>query len=96
MTPTPRLPLSYTRYLEAITEVKVRERERERERERFLWLCGILIPVVKCLECKKTSNTFDPLLDISLDIKNCSSLGKALQKSIQSDTLEGDNSYACP
>lgn len=51
---------------------------------------------VRCLECKKTSNTFDPLLDINLDIKNCPSLTKALQRSIQSDTLEGDNSYACP
>lgn len=42
------------------------------------------------------SNTFDPLLDMNLDIKNCPSLLKALQRSIQSDTLEGDNCYACP
>ena len=51
---------------------------------------------VKCMECMKTSNTYDPLLDINLDIKSCSSLIKALQKSIQSDILEGDNCYACP
>ena len=52
--------------------------------------------LVKCLECMKTSNTFDPLLDINLDIKNCPSLSRALQKSTLSDTLEGDNCYACP
>ena len=59
-----------------------------------LYVC--VFPPVKCLECLKTSDTFDPLLDVSLDIKNCNSLTRALQKSTQVDTLENDNSYACP
>jgi len=44
----------------------------------------------------KTSDTFDPLLDISLDIKNCQSLSKALQKSTKPDLLDEENKYACP
>ena len=57
----------------------------------------LLFPfAVKCLHCMKTSNTYDPLLDISLDIKGCTSLTKALQKSIKADMLDGDNKYACP
>lgn len=51
---------------------------------------------VKCMSCHKTSDTFDPLLDISLDIKNCPTLIKALQRSIKADLLDGENKYACP
>jgi ubiquitin carboxyl-terminal hydrolase 36/42 len=51
---------------------------------------------VKCLVCNKTSNTFDPLLDINLDIKGCSSILQALSRSIKVDSLDGDNKYACP
>lgn len=29
---------------------------------------------VQCLRCKERSNTYDPLLDISLDIKVCTFL----------------------
>lgn len=53
-------------------------------------------PSVKCLDCSKMSNTFDPLLDISVDIKSSSSLTKALHHYIKPDLLEGDNCYACP
>ena len=51
---------------------------------------------VKCLECHRTSNTYDPLLDVSLDIKGCSSLIQALQRSIKPDLLDKENKYACP
>ena len=42
------------------------------------------------------SDTFDPLLDISVDIKSSPTLQKALHHYIKPDILEGDNSYACP
>ncbi|XP_019853089.1 PREDICTED: ubiquitin carboxyl-terminal hydrolase 36-like [Amphimedon queenslandica] len=51
---------------------------------------------VKCLKCKRFSNTYDPLLDISLDIKGCPSLQKALFSSIKPDLLDEENKYACP
>ncbi|KAL5474041.1 hypothetical protein EMCRGX_G028614 [Ephydatia muelleri] len=51
---------------------------------------------VVCLECKKVSDTYDPLLDISLDINFSSTLTKALQHSTKADLLSGNNRYACP
>lgn len=51
---------------------------------------------VKCLKCKRTSNTYDPLLDISLDIKGFPTLQKALSSSIKPDLLDEENKYACP
>lgn len=51
---------------------------------------------VKCLECMKHSDTFDPMLDLSLDIKTCPSIEKALHKAIHPDVLDGSNQYACP
>ena len=51
---------------------------------------------VKCLDCTKMSDTFDPLLDISVDIKTSQTLLKALHHYIKPDLLDGDNSYACP
>ena len=44
----------------------------------------------------KHSDTFDPMLDLSLDIKTCPSIEKALQKAIHPDVLDGPNQYACP
>ena len=58
--------------------------------------CHYFSFLVKCLACSKMSDTFDPLLDISVDIKNSPTLHKALQHYIKPDLLEGDNSYACP
>lgn len=59
-----------------------------------LHLCAC--STVKCMACAKVSDTFDPLLDISVDIKNSTTLNKALLHYIKPDLLEGDNSYACP
>ena len=53
-------------------------------------------PTVRCTKCMKTSETFDPLLDLSLDIKSCNSLLQALQKFTKPDMLDGENQYACP
>ena len=59
-------------------------------------VCIVLINVVKCLKCWNTSDTYDPLLDISVETKNCPTLSKALKKITKPDMLDGDNKYSCP
>ncbi|KAL9955427.1 hypothetical protein ACROYT_G036754 [Oculina patagonica] len=51
---------------------------------------------VRCLKCKNNSNTFDPLMDIMLDIKHVPSVEKALQRSVKMELLDGENLYMCP
>lgn len=51
---------------------------------------------VRCLKCKNNSNTFDPLMDIMLDIKHVPSVEKALQRSVKQELLDGENLYMCP
>ena len=48
-----------------------------------------------CLRCKHRSNTYDPLLDISLDIKNVNSLQEAFEQFVAPDKLDMDNAYRC-
>jgi len=57
---------------------------------------GYLQSQVKCLECSYTSNTFEFFLDLSLEIKGCNSLDKALQKFTSVEKLDKDNKYKCP
>ena len=56
----------------------------------------LFVNVEKCLKCWNTSDTYDPLLDISVETKNCPTLGKALKKITKPDMLDGDNKYSCP
>lgn len=56
---------------------------------------GFLRSQVVCLKCKHRSNTYDPLLDISLDIKNVDSIERALQLFVAPDKLDMDNAYKC-
>ena len=51
---------------------------------------------VQCLECNSNSDTFDYFMDFMMDIKNASSLEKALEKYIQPEILQQDNAYKCP
>lgn len=51
---------------------------------------------VICMRCKKTSNTYDHFMDLILDIKNASSLEKALEKFVEPELLQNDNAYKCP
>lgn len=52
---------------------------------------------VTCLRCKEKSNTYDHFMDFILDIKqNVLSLEKALEKFIQPELLQNENSYKCP
>jgi len=56
---------------------------------------GYLQSQVKCLECKYNSNTFDPCLDLSLDIKGCDSVKRALELFIKPELLSKGNKYKC-
>uniref|UniRef100_A0A3B3D5Q3 Ubiquitin carboxyl-terminal hydrolase n=1 Tax=Oryzias melastigma TaxID=30732 RepID=A0A3B3D5Q3_ORYME len=50
---------------------------------------------VKCLSCKAVSDTFDPFLDITLEIKMAPSVSKALEQFVKPEQLDGENAYKC-
>ena len=58
---------------------------------------GYLRSRVKCRHCKAVSDTFDPFLDISLDInkQGCSDLRKCLEYFVTPEILQGDDCYKC-
>ncbi|KAJ1944355.1 hypothetical protein FBU59_002621, partial [Linderina macrospora] len=56
---------------------------------------GYLQSQVTCSKCDHDSNTFDPLLDISLDIQSGSSLTKALRAFTRPEHLVKANRYKC-
>ncbi|KAK3529026.1 hypothetical protein QTP70_014419, partial [Hemibagrus guttatus] len=56
---------------------------------------GYLRSRVKCMNCKAVSDTFDPYLDIALDIKNASSITKALEQFVKAEQLDWENAYKC-
>lgn len=58
---------------------------------------GRLRSRVQCQVCKHNSDTFDPILDLSLDIRNLPSntLGSALHKFTEVDHLRGSEKYKC-
>ncbi|MCO5611304.1 hypothetical protein L7F22_065556 [Adiantum nelumboides] len=56
---------------------------------------GRLQSQVKCTECEHSSNTYDPFLDLSLDIVKAESLLKALTRFTGIEVLDGDNKYFC-
>lgn len=56
---------------------------------------GALLSQVKCLSCKGESNKTDEIMDISLDIYQCSSLKNALARFFQAEVLDGNNKYSC-
>lgn len=55
----------------------------------------LLLWQVKCTLCSTCSNTYDPLLDLSLEIVRADSLTKALNRFTAVEALEGDNKYHC-
>ncbi|XP_065805520.1 ubiquitin carboxyl-terminal hydrolase 42 [Labrus bergylta] len=56
---------------------------------------GHLRSRVKCLNCKAVSDTFDPFLDITLEIKTAPSVSKALEQFVKPEQLDGENAYKC-
>uniref|UniRef100_A0A3Q3VNN7 Ubiquitin carboxyl-terminal hydrolase n=1 Tax=Mola mola TaxID=94237 RepID=A0A3Q3VNN7_MOLML len=56
---------------------------------------GYLRSRVKCLNCKAVSDTFDPFLDVPLEIKSAPSVAKALEQFVKPEQLDGENAYKC-
>jgi hypothetical protein len=56
---------------------------------------GRLRSRVQCSECGYNSDTFDSILDLSLDIHNMTGVRAALRKFVQPDTLKGADKYKC-
>uniref|UniRef100_A0A8C8R9R3 ubiquitinyl hydrolase 1 n=1 Tax=Pelusios castaneus TaxID=367368 RepID=A0A8C8R9R3_9SAUR len=56
---------------------------------------GYLRSRVKCMNCKGVSDTFDPYLDITLEIKAAQSVNKALEQFVKPEQLDGENAYKC-
>ncbi len=56
---------------------------------------GQLRSRVKCLSCGYNSDTFDSILDLSIDIYGTQTLKDALRKFIAVDHLKGADKYKC-
>lgn len=56
---------------------------------------GYLRSRVKCLNCKGVSDTYDPYLDIALEIKAAPNITKALEQFVKPEQLDGENAYKC-
>ncbi|GMH97272.1 hypothetical protein TrVE_jg6337 [Triparma verrucosa] len=58
---------------------------------------GYLRSQILCTKCGFKSNTYDPFLDLALDIssKPVTSLKSALKHHTSSETLDADNKYSC-
>ncbi|NXJ16785.1 UBP36 hydrolase, partial [Odontophorus gujanensis] len=57
---------------------------------------GYLRSRVKCSACKSVSDTYDPYLDVSLEIRQAKNVLRALELFVKSDVLSGENAYMCP
>ncbi|KAA8582588.1 ubiquitin carboxyl-terminal hydrolase 36 isoform X1 [Etheostoma spectabile] len=56
---------------------------------------GYLRSRVKCSICKSVSDTYDPYLDIALEIRQAGNIVRALELFVKPDVLSGENAYMC-
>ncbi|NWX13210.1 UBP36 hydrolase, partial [Aegotheles bennettii] len=56
---------------------------------------GYLRSRVKCSVCKTVSDTYDPFLDLALEIRHAANIVRALELFVRPDVLGGDNAYMC-
>ena len=56
---------------------------------------GMLRSRVTCSECHHNSDTFDSILDLSVDIHGVDTLRDALRKFTAVDYLKGSDKYKC-
>ncbi|XP_077022253.1 ubiquitin carboxyl-terminal hydrolase 36 isoform X2 [Tamandua tetradactyla] len=56
---------------------------------------GYLRSRVKCSVCKSVSDTYDPYLDIALEIRQAANIVRALEIFVKPDVLSGENAYMC-
>ena len=71
---------------------------RELEYTSFIYQIfgGKIRSQLKCTQCDYESNTYDPFLDLSLEISRAHSVQRALQRFTAGEVLDGQNSYKCP
>ena len=56
---------------------------------------GRLRSRVTCTVCQHTSDTFDSMLDLSLDVQRVDKIQDALAAFVKVDQLRGSNKYKC-
>uniref|UniRef100_A0A6I8NFZ3 Ubiquitin carboxyl-terminal hydrolase n=1 Tax=Ornithorhynchus anatinus TaxID=9258 RepID=A0A6I8NFZ3_ORNAN len=56
---------------------------------------GYLRSRVKCSLCKSVSDTYDPYLDVALEIRQTANIVRALELFVKPDVLSGENAYMC-
>lgn len=56
---------------------------------------GYLQSSVACAACSYASNTFDPFLNLSLEVKHCTSINDALIHFTKPEILDASNMYKC-
>ncbi|XP_048844260.1 ubiquitin carboxyl-terminal hydrolase 36-like [Brienomyrus brachyistius] len=56
---------------------------------------GYLRSRVKCSVCKSVSDTYDPYLDIAVEIRQTANIVRALELFVKPDVLSGENAYMC-
>ncbi|KAF1379550.1 hypothetical protein PFLUV_G00177210 [Perca fluviatilis] len=56
---------------------------------------GYLRSRVKCSICKSVSDTYDPYLDIAVEIRQAGNIVRALELFVKPDVLSGENAYMC-
>ncbi|TKS91999.1 Ubiquitin carboxyl-terminal hydrolase 36 [Collichthys lucidus] len=56
---------------------------------------GYLRSRVKCSVCKSVSDTYDPYLDIAVEIRQAANIVRALELFVKPDILSGENAYMC-
>lgn len=56
---------------------------------------GYLRSRVKCSVCKSVSDTYDPYLDVALEIRQAANIVRALELFVKPDALSGENAYMC-
>ncbi|XP_010566384.1 PREDICTED: ubiquitin carboxyl-terminal hydrolase 36 [Haliaeetus leucocephalus] len=56
---------------------------------------GYLRSRVKCSVCKGVSDTYDPYLDLALEIGQAANIVRALELFVKPDMLGGENAYMC-
>ncbi|KAM9843090.1 ubiquitin carboxyl-terminal hydrolase 36 [Aulostomus maculatus] len=56
---------------------------------------GYLRSRVKCSICKSVSDTYDPYLDIAVEIRQAVNIVRALELFVKPDVLSGENAYMC-
>lgn len=58
-----------------------------------LHLHPLMTAQVKCCECGYESNTYDPCIDLSLEITRAQSVRRALERFTAGEALDGANKY---